>query len=108
VIFVEVKSSKPTLMANAKDVLAKRKDEGELGYEQSQALENTQRFATTETSKADKIVEKLMKNGKISEELAVKIVDIHPTNPATLRAILVKDRVEMSDGEIEETLKELA
>jgi DNA-directed RNA polymerase subunit F len=105
---MEIKSTKPVSIDEAKEILAKRKDDGELGYEQSQALENAQRFSTASDAKAKKIIESLKDNKKITDDLAVKIVDVHPTNPATLKAILVKYRIEMSDEEIEKILKELA
>ncbi|VVC04535.1 RNA polymerase Rpb4 [Candidatus Bilamarchaeum dharawalense] len=105
---MEIKSSKPVSLSEAKTILSKRKGDGELGYEQSQALENTERFAIAEEDKAKKIIENLRKHEKISADLAVKIVDIRPATSATLRAILVKDRVEMSDEEVEKILKELA
>ncbi|MFH1521201.1 MAG: RNA polymerase Rpb4 [Candidatus Micrarchaeota archaeon] len=105
---MEIKSSKPASVSEAKDILTKRKEETEIGYEQSQALDNSERFATVDADKAKKLIEHLMKNKKISAELAVKIVDVHPKNPSTLRAILVKDRIEMTEEEIEKILKELA
>lgn len=105
---MDIKSSKPVPMSEAKEILAKRKEETEMGYEQTQALDNSERFANIDANKAKKLAENLRKNGKISAELAVKIIDVHPKTPATLRAILVKDRIEMSEEDIEKTLKELA
>jgi len=105
---MDIKSTKPASVSEAKDILAKRKEQGELGYEQAQALENAERFAPAEGKKVQKTVESIAKGGKISEELAVKIIDVHPDNPATLRAILVKERVDISDEEASSILKELA
>ncbi len=105
---MEIKSSRPVSVSEAKEIMAKRKEDGELGYEQSQSLENSERFAKLDADKARKSVQKLKENPKISEDMAVKIVDICPDNPATLKAILVKDRVELSDDEIDKILKELA
>ncbi len=105
---MEVKSSRPVSVSEAKEIMARRKEDGELGYEQSQSLENAERFAKLDSDKARKAVQKLMENPKISEEMAVKIVDICPENPATLKAVLVKDRVELSDEEIGSILKDLA
>ncbi|MFH0737821.1 MAG: hypothetical protein V1827_04550 [Candidatus Micrarchaeota archaeon] len=104
---MDIKSSRPASVCEAKEILAKRKEEGELGYEQAQALENSERFAPGEGKKAQKTAEAIAKDGKISQELAVKIIDIHPDNPATLRAILVKERVDVSDEEAAGILKEL-
>jgi|WetSurMetagenome_2_1015567.scaffolds.fasta_scaffold285277_2 DNA-directed RNA polymerase subunit F len=105
---MQIKSSRPVSVSEAKEILAKRKDDGELGYEQNQALENTDRFGDSDAKKAKALIETLSKIDKISTELAIKIVDIRPGNAATLRAILVKDRVELNEDELNNILKELA
>jgi DNA-directed RNA polymerase subunit F len=105
---MEIKSSKPVSVSQANEILSKRKEDGELGYEQSQALENSEKFAKHDEAKAKRIVEAILETGKVSHELAVKIVDILPDSPNTLKAILVKDKVELSDDEIAKILKEVA
>jgi len=102
---MEVNSSKPVSVAEAKDILSKRKENGELGYEQSQALENAERIAP-DSGKVKTLISKIVKEG-ISEELAIKIIDIRPTNASSLRAILAKDKVEISEDGINQILKEL-
>ena len=104
---MEIKSSKPITLSEAKGILDKRKEEGELGYEQSQAVDSSGKFAWTEPKKAEKALESIAKVEKISPEMAVKIVDVRPDNAATLKAILVKDRVELSEDGINDILKEL-
>ena len=104
---MEIKGSKPVPVSEAKEILAKRKEDGELGYEQDQALENAERFAS-DSKKAEKLIETLQKMEKITPEMAAKIADIQPKTAATLRAILVKDRVELSEDEVAGLLKELA
>lgn len=105
---MQIKSSRPASVSEAKEILAKRKDDGELGYEQNQALESTDRFGDADAKKAKALIEALSKIDKISTEIAIKIVDIRPGNAATLRAILVKDRVELNEDELNNILKELA
>jgi len=105
---MEIKSSKPVTISTAKEILTKRKEDGELGYEQNQALENSERFAAADEKKAKAIVEALGDMEKMTPELAAKIVDVSPKSVATLRAILVKDRVELSEDEANAILKELA
>ncbi len=104
---MDIKSSKAVTVSEAKEILAKRKEDGELGYEQTQALDNCEKYARHEPEKARKLVDSLAKGGKLTRETAIKIVDVGPDNPATLRAILVKDRVELSEEEINEILKQL-
>jgi DNA-directed RNA polymerase subunit F len=105
---METKSSKPTSIVKAKEILSNRSKEGELGYEQTQALENAEKFSKFKPDGIKKLVEKLTNNEKISEELATKIIDICPTDVSTLKAILVKDRIELSDEEINQIIKELS
>lgn len=105
---MQIISSRPVSVSDAKEILGKRKEDGELGYEQSQALDNSDRFGDADAKKAKKLIESISKPGKISVELATKIVDIRPCCAATLRAVLVKDRIELSEDEVNEILKELA
>ena len=105
---MEIKSSKAASIADAKDILSKRKEKGELGYEQSQALDNCEKSAKLTAAKTSALAAKIAKIGKMNEELAIKIADISPSGPATLRAILAKDKVEASEEEIAQILKELS
>jgi DNA-directed RNA polymerase subunit F len=106
---MEIKDSKPVTVSEARSILAKRKEEqAELGYEQNQALEHAERFARHDPDKARKLVEKISKIGKMSTELAVKITDVHPTTVASLKAIVSKDKIELSEEEADKILKELA
>jgi DNA-directed RNA polymerase subunit F len=106
---MEIKGSKAVTVSEAKEILTKRKGEqAELGYEQSQALEHAERFSKMDADKSRKLVEKISKAGKLSHEVAVKIVDIHPSTVASLRAILSKDKIELSEEDAAKVLKELA
>ncbi len=105
---MDIKSSKATSIADVKEILSKRKESGELGYEQSQALDNSEKSAKLTAAKSAALAAKIAKIGKMTEDIAIKVVDISPTSPATLRAILAKDKVEASEEEIAQILKELS
>ncbi|MDD5172041.1 MAG: hypothetical protein PHF60_03320 [Candidatus ainarchaeum sp.] len=105
---MEVKSSRGASLSEAREILAKRKEDGEMGYEQSQALDNSERFSKGEASKVTKLVDTLVKKGKLTEEAAIKVVDTRPDSPATLKAVLLKDRIELTEEEIEAVLKEVS
>lgn len=105
---MNIKASRPVTVSEARELLSERKERGELGYEQAQALEHAEKFARFDTAKSRKLVAALTKNGKISEALATKIVDICPDNPATVKAIIMKEKVELSDEDIAHILKELS
>lgn len=105
---MRVKSTRPVTLSEARELLSERKEMGELGYEQAQALEHAEKFARHDTAKAKKLIATLTKNEKIPQATAARIVDICPENAATLKAILAKDKVELSDEEISQILKELS
>ncbi|NYZ77620.1 DNA-directed RNA polymerase subunit F [Candidatus Micrarchaeota archaeon] len=102
---MEVKSSEPIAEAEIKNILGKRKETEELAYEQAQVLEHAERFAEAAPAKARKLVEEIRKNEKIPAETAMKIVDTMPKRIPTLKAILIKEKVELSDEELDAVLK---
>jgi len=102
---MNIVSSKPITLSEAKSILEKRKKEADLEYEQQQSLEHAEKFAKIEVKAAKKLVDELMKNEKLSIDTAIKIVDIMPKKPETLKAILLKDKIEMSDEEMTQLLE---
>ena len=104
---MRIVSSKPVPMADVRDVLAERKEAGEeLGYEQANALEHSENFAGCDKKKAESVLKKVKAaSPKIDEETAVKIVDIMPKTEETLKAILLKNKIEISMEEIKDIMK---
>lgn len=102
---MEVKETKTISVAEVKEILIKRQKEGELQYEQVQALEHAEKVNPIKTAKIAGIVKELMKNEKITQEIATKIVDIQPKKPETLKSMLLRSRVELSDEETAEIIK---
>ena len=105
---MKVKETKSVSMAEAREILEARAGEGELGYEQSQALEHSESFSKLDSKKVEKLVASLTKHEKVTEELALKIIDISPDNPATLKAIFAVQKIEITDDEAAAILKELS
>ena len=104
---MEIKSSKPATIADVKEIIGKRSKDGELGYEQSQSLEHAERFAD-DSEKVAMRIEKITENKKITREIATKIVDVCPQSISTLKAILAKDKIEVSEEEAAQIIKDLA
>ncbi len=97
---MDIISSKPVSVVEAKELLLKRKEQGELEYEQNQSLEHAEKFLHVDEKTVKKKVHELMKvSSKITDEVAFKIVDIMPKKADTLRAILIKDKVELTEEE---------
>lgn len=78
---------------------------GELGYEQQTSLDYAKKFAKVSKEKADELVEKLMKNEKISRWTATKIVDIMPKYKSQVTVITAKEKCDLSDNEKGEVLR---
>jgi len=91
-------------LAEVKDVITDRQDEGELTAEQKLALEHSQKFARIDTKKAKKLVKELLELGFVSEVNAVKITDIMPTHADDVRLIFSKERASVEKKDIEKIL----
>ena len=103
---MKVNSTKPVTLAAVKDILDDREKEGELGYEQKQAQDYAKKFAKHARKEAEQLVEKMMKaNPKITLEVATTLVNIAPKHPELVRTIAFKDKLELSEEELEEILK---
>ncbi|MBN2477827.1 RNA polymerase Rpb4 family protein [Candidatus Micrarchaeota archaeon] len=102
---MKMMKSEPVTIAEVSDILKKRAEEGELGYEQQASLEHAEKFSSAEAKKAKELFKQLTKNEKITPETAVKLIDIYPQTASTVRTVLLKDRVELSDEEVNEIVK---
>ena len=102
---MEIKESKPVPMLSVKEELSEREKEGELGYEQAQALEHSQALCNFTPAKLEKLKAKLSEIDSLNEETVIKIIDVMPGEASTLKAILLKDRIELDDSAIEDILK---
>ena len=103
---MKVVSTEPLSIFEVREILEKRKKDGELNYEQTLASDHAEKFASMTAKaakkKADEIVDK---NKKVTMETAVKVMDIAPKNISTLRALMLKEKVELNEEELNEILK---
>ena len=102
-----INSSKPVTLAQAKEILEVRAKDGELQFEQAGSLAYCTKFSKVSAKEAEKLVGHIAA-GKVTEELAGKMVDIMPKHKSQIALILSKDKVEISDDEAEKILKLLA
>lgn len=99
-----MEDKKHLTLAEVKDIITERQNDGELTAEQKLALEHSQKFARVETKKARKLVKELLELGFVSEVNAVKIVDIMPTHADDVRLIFSKERASVEKKDIEKIL----
>ena len=103
----KINSARPVNLSEVEEVLAKRKEEGELGFEQQATLDYASKFKKLDKDKAYELATKVRElvGEKISEESAVKIADILPRSKEELLVILARERAELSEGQIKEVIK---
>ncbi len=104
---MNVISSRPLTVSEAKSMLDERGKEIPLESEQIQASEHAERFNHHDADTCAGLVKELVKEKKLDPEIATKIVDISPTHTETLKAVLVMKRIEMSDDDANELVKTL-
>ena len=100
-----VLSKKPVSITEVKGTLAQRSKDGELGFEQKAAFEYCEKFAKLPVENMGGMLEDLAKFEALDDESKVKIMDVLPEYPGTLKAILQKSKCALSEEEIAEVLK---
>ena len=92
----------------AKNILAERKKEIELGYEQKNALDYLKKYDRLTEKRFKELVEKLTEIKKLRERQIILIANLLPQDSEDLRLILEKDYSLLTDEEknlIFETVK---
>ena len=96
-------------LAEVKEILDQIREKGsgeeELGYELRRAIRHAEIFSKGTAEESRALVAELMKLGKMSLEIAVKIADVKPVNKDELRAIYAKERFTLSEEELDNILE---
>ena len=101
----ELVSTRPATISEVAEIMEKRAEDGELGFEQQATSDYAKEFKRLPVKKAGKLVEELVKNEKIKDDTAVKIADLMPKNTVELNLIIAKERFKLEEKEIQEVLK---
>ena len=96
----EIISEEEITLSQVKKVLTQRGKEGELSFQQSITLEHASSFSKMAPAVSAKVVEKLMKDYKLSRSQAVQVVNISPINPEELKTILDARSSSLTDEQI--------
>ncbi|MEM4256867.1 MAG: RNA polymerase Rpb4 family protein [Candidatus Diapherotrites archaeon] len=83
-------SIKPLSLFEVKEILSERAKQGELRYEQAQALEYAKKFSKLAPSKAEKLKQELSTIQGLDEDFICKVLDILPPDIETAKLISVK------------------
>jgi len=99
-----VTGEKPVLLAKVKEILEKRKKEGEeLEYGQRLTYDYAQKFTKVDPKKVEELMKRLMELG-IKEHQAVMIIDFMPKNKGEIDLIFSKERTKLSEEETKKVL----
>lgn len=102
---MRIVSEKTLLNAEALEMLEERKKEsGELGYEQQNALQHLQAFKSISAKEARKLHAELAEAG-LSEKQAVMVCNLLPKREDQLKSVLSADKSEIADDKVKEILK---
>jgi len=88
---MEIIKETPITNAEARSILEKREGEGELVYEQSNALEHLKKFSTVPISKILELKEELKKIGRLKPHHIAAICNFLPKDKDELKTVLYKD-----------------
>jgi DNA-directed RNA polymerase subunit F len=87
------------------EIRTRRASEEELGYELRRAIRHAELFAKGTAEESRLMVEELNKLEKMNPEIAIKIADIRPKTRDELRAIYAKERLNLSEEELDAILE---
>ncbi|MBI1973670.1 hypothetical protein HYS54_02555 [Candidatus Micrarchaeota archaeon] len=100
-------AERPLALAELKEILAARKKEAELTFEQKSAYEYASDLVPFSGKKASEAVEKLKAEG-VEEKVAVKLVDLLPKTKEELALVFEKTRFDLKEGAVSKILDILA
>ncbi len=98
-----VRDEGPVSLSTTWEVLEKRRKERELTLEQQMAIEHAEKFKLTKAAYA-KLEKKLTDIG-IDKRIAIKLIDLMPTDEMLLKQVLASYKAEMDDSKIKEVLE---
>ncbi|PIN95816.1 DNA-directed RNA polymerase subunit F [Candidatus Micrarchaeota archaeon CG10_big_fil_rev_8_21_14_0_10_60_32] len=82
---------KPLVLAEAREILEKRQKDGELSYEQQNALDYLQQFSYLPHKKAKELCKELKSLGFLSEAQIALLANLLPSKAIEVRTILTVD-----------------
>ncbi|MEM0333052.1 MAG: DNA-directed RNA polymerase subunit F [Candidatus Aenigmatarchaeota archaeon] len=100
---MEVLEERPITLAEAKEILEKKKEEKR--YEIINALDYVRKFSSISIDDINKLKEELKTISKLSEDEIVKICDLLPKSKDELKAILYKNYNKFEDSELDKIIE---
>jgi len=93
-------STEPISLSDVKEILANRKKEGELSYEQNLTYEHCKKFSKNTPKKTAELVTELMQLEKLDKEHAIALADIMPEKTEEVKLIFAKEHFVLGDEDL--------
>jgi|TARA_Y100000310_G_scaffold320843_1_gene377701 DNA-directed RNA polymerase subunit F len=100
-------SKEPLPLAEVKDLITKRKKEGELSYEQNLTLEYCKKFSKLSSKDTAKLVEELSQMEKLNKGHGISLADVMPETPDEVKLVFAKEHFVLGDEEISAIIETL-
>ena len=94
----------PIPLTEVKEIIEKRKKEGELSYEQNLTLEYCKKFTHLKKKEAESLIKELVQLDKIEEPHAVMLANLLPVKAEDLSLIFSKEHFLLSGEELNSIL----
>jgi DNA-directed RNA polymerase subunit F len=79
-------------------------EEEEMRYERRKASEHITKFAKSGAKESRTLINELLGLAKMKELIAIRIADLMPKSPNEVRAIYAKERLTLTEADIEQIL----
>ncbi len=105
VTLAEVRDLLEEVAESRKGTAGLLEDEDVLLASQKAALDHAQKVSTISLEDANKIIEEVSQIEEVTDAIAVKIADILPRYPDDVRAIFSKERINLSNDQINQIIE---
>ena len=105
VTLAEVRDLLEEVAESRKGTAGELEDEDVLLASQKSALDHAQKVSNISLEDANKIVEEVSQIEDVTDAIAVKIADILPKYPEDVRAIFSKERITLSNDQINQIIE---
>ena len=105
VTLAEVRGLLEEVAESRKGTAGELEDEDVLLASQKSALDHAQKVSNISLEDANKIIEEVSQIEDVTDAIAVKIADILPKYPEDVRAIFSKERITLSNDQINQIIE---
>ncbi len=101
---MKVIKEKPVPSAEARNTMSKKKDEEDLAYEQKICMDFLVKNIDINVTDARKAMKELQEVGRIKARQAAILINIMPSEKSDIRLIFSKERMSLSDEDMEKII----